>query len=566
MIAELLDPIARRLVRRLSGAEAPDQWLIDWVRGGEETASGEFINEENALTVPVLKAAVTVLAEAMQILSLIVLRREKSGRVSVVTDHPVLEIFNRAANPETAAPTWKNSSQIQLGLWGNTYSAINRLGSGDPIALWNLSPRPDRTAPFRNVKDGTIWYTIRNQYGQEEDPLPASEVFHVPYFSLDGLTGKSPVKLARESIGGIKAAARFGAETFKNDGAQSGHYTHPGKLGESAHARLKKSFEEYSEHGQRHKKLILEEGMKFEPAGSDPAKMQMLESRRFGIIEIAQVYRITPHLLQDLTNGSVANVAALGREFVTYTMSAWMSLWCGQINFKLLKPPYFAAFDDKAFLRGDPAAMSAYYRTMFSIGYYSLNEIREEEGEAPINDPNADEHFVPLNMVPLSKATDPEWVKGKIGGGANQEPRPGGVHPGDGESPSDPGTEEQPLPKQQAAEERKEMLAAAVAIFSSACTRIAALERNEAVRASKDPSTFLTRMDAFYPKHERRLREVWEMPIRAVKAAGGDILDLDAMVAAHLAGLRNKILLAAECPADWLEERVADALAIRDGN
>jgi hypothetical protein len=41
---------------------------------------------------------------------------------------------------------------------------------------------------------------------------------------------------------------------------------------------------------------------------------------------------------------------------------------------------------------------------MFGTGAMSINEIREKEDWDPIDEPYADEHFVPINnMVPLSK-------------------------------------------------------------------------------------------------------------------------------------------------------------------
>jgi len=42
---------------------------------------------------------------------------------------------------------------------------------------------------------------------------------------------------------------------------------------------------------------------------------------------------------------------------------------------------------------------------MFNIGAFSVNDIRELEDMNPIK--GGDEHFVPMNMVPLSMAKEP---------------------------------------------------------------------------------------------------------------------------------------------------------------
>jgi hypothetical protein len=63
---------------------------------------------------------------------------------------------------------------------------------------------------------------------------------------------------------------------------------------------------------------------------------------------------------------------------------------------------------------------------MFNIGSMSQNDIRDKEDMDPIDDPLADEYFVPMNMIPLSmvqeyllkdkdKAAEPKPV-GNTGG------------------------------------------------------------------------------------------------------------------------------------------------------
>jgi HK97 family phage portal protein len=540
-------------VNALSGTYNPDFWLINWFRGGDESSSGEYINEENAITVPAVKAAVSILSESIRMLPIEIYRVTKGGTHEPAPDHPVQSILDLIANPDTDSASWKDTEQTTLGLWGNAYSFIQRTGRRDPVALYHLPAKPERTSPFRSDKDGRIWYKLRDEHGQEEDPVSASEILHLKGLSLDGMAGKSLVKLLKETIGGAKAAQRFANERFKNDGAQSGHYTHPGKMTEAAYKRLKGSLDSASSHGNRHKKQILEEGMTFNATGDDPAKMQMIEVRHFHVEEVACFYRISPHLLQDLTHATLSNITELGKEFVFFTLAPWCSRWTSEINVKLLKPPYRCRFNYDAFLQGDHAARAAYHRTMFSVGVESINEVRHKEGLNPLDDPNADEHFVPLNMVPLSKATDPEWVKGSKPGGANQEPKPGAVAPGDGQST--PG--EEPQPKEAMNALPNEALEAAEAVLADMLRRMDRIEVNAVLRAAKNPATFVGTLDKFYAKHVETIRETIDLPARAIAAAGGEAADIAAIINEHVAGKREALLTAAECQPGELFERVS---------
>lgn len=563
MITELI----ATTVMMLSGTSAPDQWLIDWVSGGEASSSGEHINEENALNCPAVKAAVTVLAESMQTVPLEVYEVSKSGRHVPLTNHPVAEMFSRAPNEEMSAPVCRNKMQIDLGTYGNAYAEIQRTVRGVPVAIWPRSPKPERTKPWRNPADRKIWYQVHDEAGREQTPVPAANMLHIPYFSLDGMIGKSPVRMLKEAIGGNKGAERFANEMFKNGGGAQGYITHPGKLSEPAYNRLKASMGEQSDHGNRHKKQILEEGMLFNDTTLDPAKVQMIEVRRFLIEEIARAYRIAPHLLQDLSHGTFSNITELGRQFVIFTLAPWMNLWTGEINRKLLTPPYFCRFNAKEFLRGDPTAFAAWCRTLFMIGVLSVNDIRHEHGLNPIEDDNADEYFVPLNMVPLSKATDLEWIKGKGGNAQNSDgktPKPGAPPGGDGSTSAQPGTE--PVPKEPGG--LAGPLAAAEAVLADALNRMEQIEVNAVLRAAKNPAKFLQTLDSFYAKHAETIRETIELPAAAVRAVGG--LDfhglslsrsLDAVVAEHLAGKRAALLAASECQPSELYERVKSCVS-----
>lgn len=562
MLTELLGGGLKMLSGR-SDTENPQRWFTDFINGGNTTSSGEHITEKNALRVTPVKCAISVLAESMQTLPIEIMRQNpKSGTRSRATDHPVQELFFRQVNDEMSSAVWKNTTQMHLGLWGNSYSRIVRTMHKDrlPVGLSLLPAEPERTKPVRGA-DGKIRYEIHDEHGRRGDDVPAKDMLHMPYLSLNGVTGQSPIQLLREAIGGNKAAERFANEMFKNGGTPQGFFTHPGVLSEPAHARLKKALAENAEHGNRHGTQILEEAMRFEPSAMEPEKVQMTEARLFLVSEICRIYRITPHLLQDLTHGTFTNVAELGRQFITYTMMPWMNLWSGEINRKLLEPPYFARFNPMEFLRGDPAELAAWLKTMFMIGGLSVNEIRGDQGQDPLSEPNADEHFVPLNMVPLSKATDAEWVKGK--GGENNDEKPGGVPGGDGVTPNDATMAAKPS--------TDETIALAKVVIDDTFRRMSRIEANAANRAARQPETFTASLDKFWPAHRDRLIDALTLPMKILASLQGFVsnptlgpLSVDDEIAAsadeQIERHHAELLTAAECKPSELADRVAAAV------
>ena len=345
MIAEMI----RRGIQRLSGTQNPDQWFVTWASQGEETSSGEFINEQNALRVPTVRAAVSFLSEAFALAKLEVCEQQ-GEKVILIPDHPISTLLNRQPNTETSDSTWWDTMQNGHGLWGNAYAEIQSTLRGNKVfALWNRSSKPERTKPVRSNDDGQLYYECHDAHGRLEGHVPAAQMLHVRYMSLDGILGKSPIRDIRESVGGWKAAERFANEVFRNGDAASGYFTHPGKLSEPAYNRLKKSLGEKADHNERHKKQILEEGMEYKGESWNPSELQLLEAREYLDVVISRTYRIAPELLHILQHGRKPFNEAL-RELAVITLAFWGKRWTSEIDSKLLKPPYFSRWNFNAFL------------------------------------------------------------------------------------------------------------------------------------------------------------------------------------------------------------------------
>jgi HK97 family phage portal protein len=190
--------------------------------------------------------------------------------------------------------------------------------------------------------------------------------------------------------------------------------SHPGKLSDTANSHLKTSLTEgYSGLGKSHRLLLLEEGMKLEKIGIPPDDSQFLESRQFQIPEVARWFNVPPHKLKDLTKSSFSNIESEQQSFYGDTILPWLVRFEQNFNMQLLSPSdkdysgrgrLYWKHNAEGILRADTAARAAYYSSMFNIGALSINEIRAYEDKDPVE--GGDEHFVPLNMAPLSMANE----------------------------------------------------------------------------------------------------------------------------------------------------------------
>ena len=394
--------ILTTLLERRGSLENPAVSLstTNWPGDGYQTTAGVPITHESALTIAAVYAAVRIASESIASLPLILYRRLERGRERA-TGSRLYRVLHDRPNPEMSAYVFRETLQGHVETWGNAYCELELRGDGGVEWLWPL--QPDRTYPER--KNGVKVYHTRLPGGQMVT-LPSNRVMHVPGFGFDGLVGKSPVTLARESFGLTKGAESFGAAWFGNGARVAGVLSHPSVVSPDARKRMKEDWDVLHRGiGNAHRVAILEEGVQWHQIGIPPNDSQFLETRRFQVQEVARWFRIPLHMLADNSMAPASNVEQAALDFVMHSMRPRAIRWEQAVNWDVVpQGSLYAEFLLTALLRGDNASRSQYYRELFNIGALSLNEIRESENQNPVE--GGDTHFVPLNMVPLAQAVE----------------------------------------------------------------------------------------------------------------------------------------------------------------
>lgn len=390
-----------RLTRELRNVENPQYPLsyanITELLGGAPTASGVRVTPETATRLVTVYACVSIIASTLATLPLIVYERRPGGIRRRAEDHEMYPVLHATPNPRLTAVTFFEMLQAQLLLWGNAYAEIDH-GAFRDVTLWplisrNVTPRIDPTDGNRLVYDVKI--------GSGTVTLADSQVLHIPGLSFDGLTGRSPISQARQSLGLAVAAEEFGARLFGNGIHPSGVMEAPNALSDKAYERLQALIAKRRGLSQAHRELILEEGLKWHQTAINPEDAQFLETRKFQRTEIAALYRVPPHMIGDLERASFANIEQQSLDFEKHTMRTWIVRWEQELNRKLFATrDFFAKFSVEGLLRADIKSRYDAYAVGRTNGWLSANDIRTLEDMNPIN--GGDQYLVPLNMAPAS--------------------------------------------------------------------------------------------------------------------------------------------------------------------
>jgi HK97 family phage portal protein len=149
---------------------------------------------------------------------------------------------------------------------------------------------------------------------------------------------------------------------------------------------------------------VLPNGVKAHELSGSNESAQMLESRVFSAIECCRLFRVPPHMIQQLDRSTYNNIEVQGTEFVQHCLLPHLKRWEAAISRDLIADDetYFAEHNVNGLLRGDHASRSAFYVSALQNGWMTINEIREAENLNPIG-PDGDRHFVQLNMTTLDK-------------------------------------------------------------------------------------------------------------------------------------------------------------------
>lgn len=385
--------------------------LLDWL-GIRGTASGIVVDEKRSLTMPAVWAAVNIVAGTCASLPLKPYTRgdksrkpRTSGLAATLLDNP---------HPDLVPYDFWEIVHTQRLLWGNAYLRKLRNGAGQLVELWPIHPgrvkagRVSQATGIPTQDVGRKIYAIDGGDDAGGQTLYDEQILHLPAFGYDGVCGVSPVRIAAQGIGLALAAEEYGARLFGSGSLASGILQTEQRLKpEQANALHARWREKAHGIGNAHDVVVLDSGAKFEKLSIPPEDAQFLESRRFQVAEIARMFGVPLHLLQEV-EGSTSwgtGIAEQTLGFVIFTLRRWL-IRTEQAMTRVLRPePVYAKYSLDGLLRGAPKDRADFYTKMWQIGVFSTNDIRELEDQAPVE--GGDMRYVALNFGPLGVKPEP---------------------------------------------------------------------------------------------------------------------------------------------------------------
>lgn len=400
------------LARRLFAAHPsnPPQWLVEMF-GGAPSATGIAVTPDSAEQVAAVFACVRVIAETLGSLPLHLYRELPGGGKERVTDRRIAEVLGSAPNPWQTPSEFKELLTSHSVLRGQGAAQIVYRNNGEIEMLVPLHPA--RLTYRNDPGDGRVVCDYRPKSGTPRT-FELWELFRITANSTDGITGRSPIEVAREAVALALAAEKFGASFFGEGARPAGILTHPRLLSPEAKKNLKEDWQRlYGGVAGQNRMAVLEEGLTYTQVGMKLDDAQFLETRKYQTTEIARLFRVPPHMIADLERSTNNNIEHQGIEFDVYTMMPWYVRWEQAVKRDLLtaeevRERMYAKIRTAGLLRGDTKSRYEAYGIARNWGWMCVNDIRELEDQNPLDPEIGEVYLQPSNMVPAG--TNPAGV------------------------------------------------------------------------------------------------------------------------------------------------------------
>lgn len=343
-------------------------------------SGGTFVDDMSAMTAAAYYRGVIYLSSQLAKLPMQI--KDENNKVIKNDLHYLLNV---QPNPETTAYHLK-LFLLQCAInTGEGYAEIERTLDGRVRNLWPINPK--KVSPIRDA-DGNLWYQIMSG-GTNGDTiyLRPSEILIIRNIhTIDGFQGMGTIAFAANALGISLGADKFANSLYANGALPSAILSHPGKLSEAASKRLAESWKNLTGGKKTGSTAVLEEGVQYSAVSHSPDVLQFIETRKFGVIEIARFLGVPPIKLFDMDSAKYGNMEQVQLEVATDILDAWAKNIESEIDVKLLngqRGGRKCELDLYAIFRGDMSTRSTYFTKMMQSSAMTANEIRVKEGMAP---------------------------------------------------------------------------------------------------------------------------------------------------------------------------------------
>ena len=351
-----------------------------WLGIGEQTTSGEIVTVENGSSVGIVFAAIYLKSSSIAKLPLQVFKKTKDGRERD-NAHRVAYLLQTRPNPRQSPYQFSFTMNVHMNTHGAAFikQDFNRKGLVESLRLMYPS-----SVSIVMDKEGKVFYIEIMDDGTQQ-VHNEDEVLFLPLFTTDGFNYKSPIEVAMENIGLMKAQTKHLSSFYKNGTLARGVIKVDTTLNREAKDKIREEWQKMNAGMSNSGTVaVLDSGLSYDNISIPLDQVQFIESANFNLREIARIFNVPAHLIGDLERATFNNIEHLSMSYVEHTL---MPICCQieqEMNYKLFtrseqREGYYVKFNMTSALRADSKTRAEYYQMMVRNGFMTVNEVRALE-------------------------------------------------------------------------------------------------------------------------------------------------------------------------------------------
>ncbi len=215
-----------------------------------------------------------------------------------------------------------------------------------------------------------------------------SEVFHLRDRSDDGLIGRSRISRAPAVLAAAIGLQTFSSAVWDNAATPSGMVTVPPGVSPDGLRRMESYFTDRYTGAFNAKRVVFADAeTKFTPLAVSPEDAEVLESRRFTVVEICRLFNVPPPIIQDYSHATFTNASQASTWFATNTLTPWARKIEAEFARSVFADPngaFHIEVDLSGLVRGAYAERWTANVAAVTAGILTADEIRAQEGYGPL--------------------------------------------------------------------------------------------------------------------------------------------------------------------------------------
>lgn len=351
-------------------------------------------------------AATNMISNSVALLPIKIITEEGGRKMEI--KHPLSKVLNLKPNSKYNHFNFFKLLIESVILKGNGYAYIERDENLNVVALHYIDA--DFVTPVVQG-DGSIKYIVNGM----SQAIDAINMIHI-YQHLDTTyRGISTIKYADMTLQGVHAAETHSSNFFKSGAGLMGVLKSNAPMTNEQKRQCAESWRMSINNTQGGGVAILPQGLDFQAIAISPEDSQLLETRKYNVVEIARFFNISPVKLFDFTNASYSTLEQTTLSYLQDTILPFTQLLEDEFNLKLFKPSEVGKisidFDYSAMVQTDKATEAEYYTKLLTNGVVTINDVRSKLGFEPSAEEGADQHWMQISYATIQNIASGAYIK-----------------------------------------------------------------------------------------------------------------------------------------------------------